>query len=262
MPKSLKIALLVVLALAVSCGGILALTLSLTKGLVEAADGFFLAVKEDDLARARGFLAEEFRASTSDEELRAYLGRSALTRFREASWSSRSIQNDRGRLEGSVETEDGGSIPIELALVKERGVWKIYALRKPSAGLTDEDGGELPVAEEQVALVRETMRALARARSSGDFTEFRAKAARAWQQQAGVETFRDAFGGSAFEADLASLDAIAPRLEGAATLKDGQLVIPARYDAGEERLHVRAKYAYEGVSWKLVGLHLGPTPAE
>lgn len=262
MPKGLKIALLAVLALAVSCGGVVALVLSLTKGLVDAADGFFLAVKEDDLARARGFLAEEFRASTSEEELRAYLARSALTRFEKASWSSRSIANERGTLEGSVETEDGGSIPVELALVKERGAWRIYALRKPSAGLTSEDGAGIPVAEEQVALIRGTMRELARARSSGDFTSFRAKAARMWQQQAGVETFRDAFGGSSPGADLARLDSIAPRLEGAATLQDGRLVIPARYDLGEERLYVRGKYVYEGVAWKLVGLHLGPTPVE
>jgi len=262
MSKNLKIALIMVLAMAVSCGGIVFFALSLTKGLVDAADGFFLAVKEGDLARARGFLAEEFRASTSEEELRAYLAKSALTRFQEASWSSRRVENDRGTLEGSVETEDGGSIPLELALVKERGVWRIYALRKPSAGLTAGDGAAIPGAEEQIALVRGTMRELARARSSGDFTQFRAKAARSWQQQAGVETFRDAFGGSSPDDRLASLDAIAPRLEGAATLKDGRLMIPARYDVGAERLHVQGKYEFEGVSWKLVGLYLGSTPVE
>jgi hypothetical protein len=120
----------------------------------------------------------------------------------------------------------------------------------------------LPTLAEQVALVRGTIHELGVARNSGDFTQFWAKAAVRWQRQITPSELHRTFGGPPLEGDLTALDPIAPTIEGAKMLDEGLLLIPARYDLGEGQLHVRGRYLREGGAWRLMGLHLGPTPME
>jgi len=120
----------------------------------------------------------------------------------------------------------------------------------------------LPEPAEQVALIRATVHELGVARNSGDFKQFWAKAAVRWQKQITPVQLHQTFGGPPLEGDLTSLDPIAPTVQGTTVLEDGLLVIPARYDLGEERLYVRGRYVREGGAWKLMGLHLGPTPMD
>jgi hypothetical protein len=143
MRKQVVIVVASVLGALAVCGSGVALFVNLFSGMTDAADQFFVALKAHDYPAARALMAEEFRAGTTDEQLAALVERSALSSYKTAHWSSRSIQNGRGRLAGSLETEGGGSIPMELSLVKERGGWRIYALRKPAAGI---DGDTSPKA--------------------------------------------------------------------------------------------------------------------
>jgi hypothetical protein len=105
------------------------------KGLEDAADEFFAAVKRDDLATARRLLAADVRASTDEAALRAWLARSAVPGFREASWSRWKVERGRGELDGSLTPETGGAIPIRLTFVDENGAWKIDSLQEPAATL-------------------------------------------------------------------------------------------------------------------------------
>lgn len=151
MRKQVLIVVASVLGALAVCGSGVALVVSSFSGMTEAADGFFAALRARDYPAARAFMAEEFQASTSDAELAALVERSALSSYKAAHWSSRSRENGRGRLSGTLETATGGSIPMELSLVKEGGSWKIYALRKPAAGIggdTSPGSGERPQGED------------------------------------------------------------------------------------------------------------------
>ncbi len=70
----------------------------------------FTAVRQGDLETGSGFLAKEFKVGTSEAELRRYFEQSSLDEFAEASWQSRSINGERGDLEGSMTTSTGGVI--------------------------------------------------------------------------------------------------------------------------------------------------------
>jgi hypothetical protein len=141
MRKQVVIIVASVLGALAVCGSGVVLLVNMFSGMTEAADQFFVALKAHDYPAARDLMAEEFRANTTDEQLAALVERSALTSYKAAHWSSRSMRNDRGRLEGSLETETGGSIPMQLSLVKEGGRWRVYALHKPAAGI---DGDTSP----------------------------------------------------------------------------------------------------------------------
>ena len=108
-------------AVIVAFVGLFALVWRLTAGLATTADEFFLALKAQDFEKARTYLAEDFRAATSEQELQDFVARSALSNYASASWSSRSIENSTGTLEGVVETASGGSIPMSISLVREQG---------------------------------------------------------------------------------------------------------------------------------------------
>ncbi len=119
-----------VIAAAAAAGG-----LSLTHGLADTAEGFFLAVQVNDMEKARGYLSEEFSAATSPPALDKFLDEASLKQYKSASWSKRAIVNSRGELEGVITTATGSSVPVRIYLVKEHGSWKIYSIQKPAPGL-------------------------------------------------------------------------------------------------------------------------------
>jgi hypothetical protein len=112
-----------------------ALIFVMTAGIVDTADGFFKAIADQDLPRAKTYLSVEFAAASTPDQLKAFLDRSALSRFKSSSWNSRKIENSRGELIGKITTTDGGNIPVTIGLVKEKGAWKIYSIQKPDAGV-------------------------------------------------------------------------------------------------------------------------------
>jgi len=229
-----------------------------TNALVATADGFFQAVGRQDMAAARGYLAEDFKANTDDAALRAFLSRSALLHFKEASWSNRQVSVGRGELRGSITTDSGGVVPITLTFVKENDAWKIYSIQKPTAGALSGEGADaVPTPAEQVALARRTMDDFAESVRAGNMQHFRASTSQLWQKQFPLQKFEDAFG-SAYGMKSA-FDAIAgqqPELEPASALaKHGVLLIEGSFAGKSDKVDFDAKYILEGADWKLIGFH-------
>lgn len=251
--RKIIIVLLVVAAIIVA--GVVAVFF-LTAGIVNTADQFFTAVSEDDYSRAYGFLSEEFRATTSEEQLRAFLIQSALASYREAKWHTRSMENDQGLLEGTIGTEDGGTIPVKITLVKESGEWKLLAIQKASAGLVP-DGGtkEIPPPDQLNNLVDDSIQTLAQAINAGDFGGFYAGIAKLWQAQTTEEELLTGFR-SFVEQDidltvLANLEPVfseEPRLD-----EDGILYLTGYYPSQPAVTYFELKYVYEHPDWKLFG---------
>ena len=227
-----------------------------TSGMVDIADEFFLAMKDEDVETAYSYLSDDFRAGVSKAELIEFMEKNGLANFDEANWQSRSINGGRGELVGSISTSTGGVVPITLSFVKGQDGWKIYAVQKPSSGLqTEAADGQVPSEADQVQLVRESMHVFAVAVNEGSMARFHAHTSNLWQQQFSVEDFDEAF--SAFYdlgADLTVLDNYSPRFDSAPSFdEEGFLVIAGHYPTKPNQMHFEQKYIYEGLGWKLTG---------
>ena len=136
--KRMWIVILALLGVGSCVGGLVGSVLYFTLGLTECADGFFAAVKRQDLVAARVYLSEDFRAHASEAALVEFIGTGPLAHCASTHWSSREIKNDTGRLEGEVQSDSGGVTPITLTLVRERGEWRIQSLARAEAGIVQQ----------------------------------------------------------------------------------------------------------------------------
>ena len=109
-----------------------------TADITEAADEFFFAVKDKDMDKAYSYLSEDFQSGTTKGDLQLYLEKNSLSKFKEANWESRSINDARGDLTGSITTDSGGVVPIALSFIKGDNGWKIHSIQKPSSGVQEE----------------------------------------------------------------------------------------------------------------------------
>ncbi len=132
----LKKVLMVFAGLIVLVSGCMGVVFWATAELPKAADGFFSAIAREDYAAAMELTSTDFKASTSQEDLQAFAEENGITGYTEATWTSRSIENSAGTLEGTLEMADGGSLPIAVQLVKSSGGWQIQNVRKAEAGLS------------------------------------------------------------------------------------------------------------------------------
>jgi hypothetical protein len=268
---------------------VVVLVFYLTGDMVDAANSFFKAVKQNDMTKARGYLAEEFKAATDEKALKEFLSSSALLNFKETSWGERQISGSRGELNGSVKTETGGTIPIRLTLVKESGGWKIYSLQKPTAGLMskeepgtspqpgvvstskEEPGGSqkpatvltakepsaMPGKAEQMILAKKSMHDFAVSLKTKSMEHFRNNISNLWQQQYTTQKLNEAYAKIIeAELDLSVLDTLEPILDQEAQInQDGVLILKGHYATQPSQVRFLQKFVKEGGAWKLLGFH-------
>jgi len=254
------IGVLVVIALLV------ALIFFFTRGLTRSADGFFQAVAQKDMARARSYLAEEFRRRVDERELEDFLASRSIAGFRSAQWSSRKVENGRGELSGSITTDTGGVVPVSLDLVKEQGAWKIYAIRKSTAGLPQERPAaavQEPSGAEIFQLVRTSMLDFAISIQQHDMSHFRDTLSSRWQSEASAEDLGRQF--AAFYGMGESLMKVAagqPQPTSSPRFSDaGAMRIDGYYPAGSKRVVFQHTYEQDGGAWKLIGFSIEITDA-
>lgn len=252
----------ILLGIVVVVAILVALLFFATSGLPKAADEFFTLVGQGKIGEAYLATAAEFRAATSEEEFAAFLRESALGEYASASWPTRTIENNRGRLEGTVTTRAGGQIPVELDLVKEGDAWKILNLRKAAAGLLP--GGastvEIPPDAELQRLTSESIGLLAEAVNRNDFSGFRAYISRLWQSQVTEEQLREAFKEfTEKRIDLTPLKNETPVFSQKPALdENGVLNLRGYYATSPDQVRFELSFIYEHPQWKLssIGLHL------
>lgn len=230
-----------------------------TSGIVDTADGFFKAVKDQDLVKARSYLSEDFRAATDENALADFLSKSAILNVKECSWSNRQMSGDRGELEGSVKTETGGIIPIKMMFVKENGNWKIYAIRKPATGLQSESSSPTaPSKSAQVALVKQSTHDFIVSINKKDMGHFRSTVSRLWQKQHSTAQLNRAFKAIMDSgANWSVLDNYEPVMADEATINsDGVLILTGHYPTEPAKVYFEQKYINEGLAWKLLGFNI------
>jgi hypothetical protein len=119
--------------LGVSFAGVMALGLTLyfqmTSGMSDVATDFFRAARARNLVAVKLYLSESM--TTSDSALRNFLDSPTASHFSSAFWSNLSCVGNLGKVQGTV-TQDGGLVvPMEVDLVREKSVWKIYRVGMP-----------------------------------------------------------------------------------------------------------------------------------
>ena len=247
--------LVIVVILAVIVG----VALFATSDLPKAADALFSLVAQGRVDEAYQSTAAEFRAATSAEDFASFLESTALAGYQSASWTSRSVKNNTGELEGTITTKDGGQIPVTIDLVKEGGDWKILALRKAGAGLiTPTAEPDLPPDAEVQRLTAEAMAQLDTALRGNDFTGFHQGISKLWQEQitpAELQTIFATFVERGI--DLSPLAAETPVFSQKPFVnEDGVLTLEGYYTVQPGPVYFRLKYIYEHPQWKMLGINV------
>jgi hypothetical protein len=239
-------------------GGIaIAAVLYFTTGLTRVADDFFDAVRAGDMPRAYEYLSADFRATVTRGQLHEWLSRNALVAVQEASWPTRTVSGGRGELVGSVTTADGGPVPLTMSFVKGENGWKIHAINKPAAGVSQTGAGGLPSESEQRQLVAGAIATFAASVNEGSMARFHDHISQLWREQWSVAELDQAYAGF-FDlgADLGGLVDATPVFDQQAAIDEqGLLILKGRYTDGP-MLAFEQKYIQEGAAWKLVGFNV------
>ncbi|WP_299472940.1 hypothetical protein [uncultured Roseibium sp.] len=252
----MRLALFLKILAGVACVVVLvvAVVFYLTSGITKVGDDFFAAVASGDIDEAYGYLAKDFQAGTDMSQLVAFLASTNMDDASETSWSNRSVTVSTGTLVGTLTSNDGRRIPIEVDLVKENGQWKIYAIHTEASG-PSETAGDLPSEGQQVALVNASIAAFVDSAVAKDMTGFHDHISRLWAGQFSVAQLDEAYA-SIFTLGpgVQTLKQLAPVFSEPASLSgEGVMEIKGYYPTQPDRFWFGVKYVYEGTGWKLLG---------
>lgn len=235
-----------------------------TSGAVETADSFFKAAATGDVDRAKQFLAEGFKSSTSDEELMSFLEGAGLLDYRESKWGGRSVDTSSGKLTGKVLTESGGTIPLTITFVREDGAWKIYYIQREGAGVDTAAAEQikLPTRAEASEIVKVTTDEFAQAVNAKDLGPMHANSALEFQQQVSLEQFNENF--APFldgDIDLSVLQDFEPMFTSDPALSaDGVLRLEGYFPTTPSRALFKYSYVYRDSDWQLLGINFTVAP--
>jgi len=234
-----------------------------TSGMTDAADEFFAAVREGEMATAYSYLSDDFKAGTSEDQLADFLYDNALVDVTDLSWGSRSFDGNLGELHGSATTGSGGVVPIMLRLVKGDAGWRIYSIEKPASGLQQTGSQtQLPPEEELVELVAAANHYFALGVQQGSMQPLYDHISHLWRKQTTVEELDQVF--QAFidaKLELMVLDNLSPVFDGQPTFDENNLlVVTGHYNTSPDLVSFEHSYIKEGLSWKLIGYRMDVKP--
>jgi predicted component of type VI protein secretion system len=129
-----------ILWVAAGCGGCLVVFLGsiavffgsiwmATQGPVDDTRAQLQRIAAGDLEAAYAELAEAYRAQDSRESFAAFVAAHPChTDFAEATFTSRSVQDETATLEGTLSTSSGDTEAVRILLANERGQWRISGI--------------------------------------------------------------------------------------------------------------------------------------
>lgn len=255
MKKFLKIVMgIIVLFIA-----IFTIVMFITRGLVDTADRFFMAIKADDYNKAYTFLSEDFRNNTSKEELRKYMVKNSFSNFKKANWGKRSINSNIGELSGSIVTDSDGVIPLTISFIKGAEQWKIHAIKKPRTGLLEEKNEiEIPSKKQQIKLTVESMEVFAQSVKDKNMTKLFSHVSNMWQKQLNTKKLEEAFGDfyPLYDKLLPIRNSIPNFTQKASIDQKGLLVLEGFFSDDISIVFFELDYIHEITGWKLFAINV------
>jgi hypothetical protein len=108
---------------------------SATQGITDVANLQLKALRSDDLVKAYAYTSREFQSATSLDDFKQFIaGYPSLRNNKDASFTDRQVENNMGKLKGTLNSRDGSVTPVEYTLVKENGEWKILNMKLNPVG--------------------------------------------------------------------------------------------------------------------------------
>jgi hypothetical protein len=255
MTKILIGILIVIVIIAAIVAGVFYLTADATR----SADRFFSLIRDGNVKDAYQSTAREFQAATSETQLMVFLKSSSIAEYQSATWTSRSISNNTGELEGSLKTKGGGVIPIKVKLVKEDGKWKILSIQKAAAGIVADTGpSTVPADAELIIVTNNSVLLLGRAINANDFSSLYSSTAKIWQNQTTPDALKQIFKSFIDQnIDLTVIEGKNPEFSEKASIdENGRLVLKGFYLVPPAKFVFTLKYIQEDKQWKLVGINV------
>lgn len=245
---------------------IVAAVFALTSGVTGGADDFFKLVKSGEYKAAYESTSKEFQKATSMEQFTDFLNQTTMVKFDHAEWTSRSMQNNLGNVEGTVVTTDKGVVPVTMDLVNEDGKWKVLNLRPVVGGLQPETAStrdannsprpDLPSDDQVNALVTASINDFVDAVKAKDFNTFYDNVSEVWKAQTNAGELEKAFEQLMDEkVDLGFVKTAKPVLNAKPELdQDNILVVDGTYPSKDANFAFHMGFVYEHPNWKLIGI--------
>ena len=262
----MKKLLIILGSVVVVVGLILVTVFTATSGAVETADSFFKAAADGDFEQANTYLAEGFKSSTSEEELKAFLGGAGMLDYQSSEWGGRSVDTSTGKLTGKILTKSGGTIPLTMTFVREGGDWKIYYIQREGAGVDTTAAAQvsLPTRAEAAEIVKETTRAFAAAVNAKNLSSLHEGASLEFQEQVPLERLNEIFAPFLTQdMDLTVLEGYEPMFTTDPALSaEGVLRLEGYYPTTPSRAYFGYSFINRDGQWQLLGINFNVTPVD
>lgn len=233
-----------------------------TAPVVAEGERFLKVVGEGQPKVAYEMASGTLRAQQTAEEFEKTVNHLGLAGFQSASWTNRSIKNDRGTLEGTAKTASGSSVPLTIELIKENGLWRVLAVRSPQAGAQigetpkEVPPKEVPPMDKVEAMALESMLEFNGAITAKSFDLFHAGISEMWRKQTTPAALLEAFKPFTDAGiDLSAIKGKQPVFPTAPAInEEGVLVINGHYPTEPKKTYFILKYIEEEGAWKLFGI--------
>jgi hypothetical protein len=236
-----------------------------TSDITRSGNRFFSLIRDGNAKDAYESTAREFQAQTSEAQFMDFLKNSSIADYQSAAWTSRSISNNTGELEGSLKTKAGGVIPIKVKFVKENGTWRVLSIHKAAAGVVTPETGQaaIPSDVELISMTEQPIMMLGRAINANDFGSFYSSTAKLWQKETTPDALKQIFKSFiAQKIDLTVIEGKKPEFsEKAAVDESGRLILKGFYLVQPAKINFALKYIQEDKQWKLIGIKVSQEEA-
>jgi hypothetical protein len=266
-----KVSIGVVVALAL-LGGVIAAVFWATSGPVKAADAFFAATGRGDFAAAHAQASKGLKASTDPAALERFLRDGGVGPITETSWSSRSISGDVARLEGTLTTASGQTLPVTVELVKEGDVWRVNFIEGANSGVSQRDAAEPSgpdndlqpldpaLSRTALAMTRVANMQLVESLRTRDFEFF----AESWIDEVSAQELSDNLNADLPAAALRAFENARPEIVRSGNDEAGRLVVEAVFRTSDHIMETRYVYRPDPDDpdgWAISGLDMNIRPA-
>ncbi|HGZ70016.1 MAG TPA: hypothetical protein ENK74_01305 [Nitratifractor sp.] len=250
---------------------VIALVMYGTSGMTDTVDSFLQSVSEQNYNKAYNYLSDDFTKSTSKEQLIAFVKSSGLDKYKSASWGNRSFEGKRGEIEGTIETQNGGAIPLKVKFTKlSDGSWRIYAIEKAQSGVqVEKETQKNKVAKtapsstpkksdaDIEALVKDTILHFAVSVNKKDMSFLRDSASNRFKEAVTLEAANKGFQSFMdMNIDFTILDKMEPIIDSQEKKSDGRLVLNGHYETKPNKFYFVIHYIKESGTWKLIALDI------
>jgi TM2 domain-containing membrane protein YozV len=107
-------------------GSIVLIVCIFVSGLAGVAQNQLSAMRAGDYEKAYSYTSSDFKKEISIDDFKEFIIENpSLINNTSASFPEREVNNNFGTIKGTLQFNDGKTLPIEIQLIKEEGNWKI-----------------------------------------------------------------------------------------------------------------------------------------